>query len=222
MKDLAVKSKFKKNFFDKHKDFYDEYITIAKSGMRFSARKTVHDLFGDKGYRNVIVLGCGFSCGDAFSATVTDKNKKVLVYSTITPKLGSGHLSFYLDEALLAHEYGHAYVNPLTAKYQKEIKTLKLSRFYEPQKEVLALQAYVGVESFINESILYGLMAYIKRRDDDDYFYERFVQNKIKSGFTLTPFIVEQFTDYEANRKKYKTFDDFYLVLIRRMAKLQL
>lgn len=183
-------------------------------------RQTVEVLFGDKGYKNIMVLACGLkSSGLGYSTMNTNTKGAVTVYSTLIPSIQAGHLKFTIDETLLMHEFAHAYVNPLTVGHAQQITDLNINRLYEPVKEVLAKQAYKGVDSFINESILYGLMAYIRKKEDDVLF-SNFVKNKETSGFYLTLFIVGQFEDYEANRDLYPTFDVFYPVLIQRISEV--
>lgn len=220
MLELAIKSKFKRNFYDKHKDFYEEYISIVKASLSTSVSQSVEELFGYKGYNNILVLACGLkSAGLGYSAMNTNSKGVVTVYSTLIPSIQAGHLKFLVDETLLIHEFAHAYVNPLTAKHAQQITSLNINRLYEPVKEVLAEQAYVGVDSFINESILYGVMAYFRKKEEHVLF-SNFVKKKESTGFYLTSFIVRQLEDYEANRDIYPSFDDFYPVLLQRMSEV--
>lgn len=166
-----------------------------------------------------MVLACGLKSKGMYSATNTNSKGVVTVYSTLTPAIQAGHLQFRVDETLLMHEFGHAYTNRLTAAHSKQIESLNIDRLYQPMKAVLAEQAYIGVESFINESILYGMMAYTRKKDENPLF-ENFVKGTEASGFYLTSFIVEQLGDYEANRDLYPSIDEFYPILLQRMSEL--
>lgn len=220
MLDLAIESKFKEKFYDKHKDFYEEYRTIAKASLTQSVELYVERLFGDKGYNNIIILACGLKTTGAYSATFTDTNGNKTVYSTLSPIIKTGFMQFAVNESLLVHEFGHAYVNPLTIKYSKLIMEQDINKLYLPVEDKLKQQAYVGLDSFINESILYGLMVYVIKQEGNP-FYINIAKDMEKSGFYLTSFIVDQLEDYELNRNQYSTFDEFYPVLIKKISTVE-
>lgn len=220
MLDLAIKSKFKEKFYDKHKDLYEEYRVIAQASLTQSVELYVEKLFGDKGYNNLIVLACGLKTTGAYSTTFTDSNGDKTVYSTLSPMIHAGYLNFVVNETLLIHEFGHAYVNPLTIKYSNLIAEQDIKRLYIPVEDKLKKQAYVGVDSFINESILYGIMVYVMKQDGDP-LYINLADDIENSGFYLTSFIVEQLEDYALERDVYPTFDEFYPVLIKRISNIE-
>lgn len=220
MIDLAIKSKFKERFYDKHKDFYEEYKIIVKASLTQSIELYVEKVFGDKGYKNIIVLACGLKTTGAYSSTFTNINGEKTVYSTLSPIIQAGFLNFEVNEAILIHEFGHAYVNPLTVKYSKLIEEQDIKRLYIPVEDKLKEQAYVGVESFINESILYGLMVYVIKQEENP-IYNKLAEDIEKSGFYLTSYIVEQLEDYALKRNVYPSFDEYYPVLIKNISKIE-
>lgn len=125
-----------------------------------------------------------------------------------------GKIDYFYNKAdastLLLHEFAHSFINPLTAKYRKDVNKMDINKF----KEALDKNTYGDhYETVINETIIRAIEClYVKKYLPNDY--ESFKQGYIEDGFVYIPQLEKLYEEYLSNRDKYKTIKQFYPKII--------
>ena len=113
------------------------------------------------------------------------------------------------------HEFSHGYVNPITDKYN--ILNDKTNLF-DDIRDNMKKQAYPYDSHIINEHIIRAIESrYIDLMYHDQDWYNKRIENEKELGFIYIDNILNSLIEYENNRDVYKTFDEFYPVIIRNI-----
>lgn len=114
---------------------------------------------------------------------------------------------------LLFHEFSHYFINPLTEKYNliKEDDSIFANIF-----EKMESLAYGCNSTIINEHIIRALT--IRWRSNvirNEQATNKAISREKDLGFIYIQTILDSLNEYEQNRDKYPSFDDFYPLIIK-------
>lgn len=210
MKSFSKDSRFDQ-FFDKHKDFYNQEMenfneTVNLSKVIPFMKKLKMDI-NDKHF--IVNLALLFSSG-GYGANENQKevcctmSKRVTNEGNVALNWGKkegcfGQQSFYL------HEFCHSIVNPLTDKYFSQIKLPKVS-----EEDWLKLKdnAYTGEKSYIEESFIRAIqISYIKSCGAD---YQNFLNWNDSIGFRKG-ILLSLVDNIEKSMKNEKSFEENFV-----------
>ncbi|AIM59836.1 hypothetical protein IX49_04615 [Cellulophaga lytica] len=229
--DYLIK-KFKKEFISFNQDsLFQAYLTEVKVLNekvinQVKQSKSIQNLpaylekyYGTKlGSYNLILSPLVHSGG--FNAEFVENEKKE-VYAIIGP---NGEIDFvpyfdqdYLETDMIIHEFGHSFVNPLMYKYNKEIESLKNKYFTKKLEQSGKNQGYKEWIYIFNELLLRATTIKVTEKNFGKEKAEKLLDFEKSIGFGLIEEILDILKDYELNRTKYETFDEFYPILINRM-----
>lgn len=202
-------------FYDDHSGFYN--AVVEETASQIKDCDIVNDLEGYYGIKqhsyNLILAPMSISGG--YGPRVERADGTYDIYGIIGPNgVKDGIPQFDKKNILFLgwHEFGHSFINPLTAKNSAEIS--KYSALYGPIKEKMTSLAYTNWETCVNEHIVRSVVArlnYIKYGEDT---YQQVISSEKSNGFFYIEPICKKLEQYEKNRDKYKTFEDFYPEII--------
>jgi len=213
--DLEKKSNFKEDFFDKHQSDYNRYIKNVQQDLKGNELiEWMNNFYGyiHAGYH--LVLAPAMFPSGGYGITIENSNGEKEAYQIFRESGISEKEPVFYKKALYylsLHEWGHSFVNPAIERNREYINKYNLNQLLEPVKEIMRKQAYSNVETFLNEQILRGITTYALKQNGKDY-----LKYETNRGFYLTEFTVEQIEYYQANRDKFKTFDDFVPYLLEQ------
>ncbi|GFP75265.1 DUF4932 domain-containing protein [Clostridium fungisolvens] len=203
--EFRKKTKFDE-FYIQHKAYYTGLVSKVKEKLDKSG--CIDKIIKYYGYKqnsyNFIIES--LSVG-GYAARVPSQNGKFDLYDFMV--IPNNDEEFF---QMIVHEFGHSYVNPLTEKNINEIN--RYDNLFTPIKQAMANQQYGQWQYCVNEHIVRSV-AYRNL-----YFYfgknasEYYINLDTSKNFIYINAITEKLKEYENNRDKYTTFDDFYPKLI--------
>lgn len=180
----------------------------------------LEDYYGKKLNSYNLILSPLIHAG-GFNSEIINKNGESEVYAILGP---NGEIDFvpyfdkdFIETDLILHEFGHSFVNPLIEKYSKEVETLNSKYYSKELKENAKNQGYSEWKYVFNELLLRATTIHITEQKFGKEKAEKLLEFEKSIGFGLVEKILDILKDYELNRTKYETFDEFYPILINRM-----
>ncbi len=226
-------SEFKKELIKFHQDsLYQKYLgsvasykaavlsTLNSSKSIYRLPVYLEDYYGKSlmSY-NLIVSPLVHSGG--FNIELEDANQSKEVYAVIGP---NGEVDFipyfdkdYLEYDMILHEFGHSFVNPLLLKYSEDIELLSQRYYTDDLENAGKQQGYSKWKYVFNELLLRATTICIVKRHISKEKAEKLLMYEKSIGFSLVELFIKHLDDYESNRDKYKTFDDYYPNLIEKL-----
>lgn len=113
---------------------------------------------------------------------------------------------------IMWHEFGHSFVNPLTAKHRGHIA--RSSALYRPIAEQMKQQAYSSWENCVNEHIVRAVHIRLAGREIGKEAAARLRRHDRMRGFFYVDALCERLKEYENQRNKYPTMEAFYPRLV--------
>lgn len=180
----------------------------------------LEEYYGKKLSSYNLIISPLLHTGGFNSEIINEKGEKE-VYALLGP---NGEIDFvpyfdrdFIETDLILHEFGHSFVNPLIEKYEKEVSLLS-SKYYSKQlQENGKIQGYDQWKYVFNELLLRATTIRITQQRFGTEKAEELLKFEKSVGFNLVEEIVLILKEYDLNRTKYKTFEEFYPVLIKRM-----
>jgi hypothetical protein len=211
LSDFRKKSTFDK-FYMSHIDLYKKFVSIVKE--KVDRLGCIDKLINYYGYKqnsyNFIIEPLSIG---GYAARIPSKNDKFDLYDFMV--IPNDDAEFF---QMVIHEFGHSYVNPLTEKNINEVN--RYSNLFTPIKENMIKEQYSSWDFCVNEHIVRAV-AY---RNLDTYFNSgisrRYINIDLNRKFIYLDALTEKLKEYENNRDKYKTFNDFYPKLLETLKEL--
>lgn len=119
---------------------------------------------------------------------------------------------------LLLHEFGHTYINRITAKNKTLLK--KYEYLYRPISNDMQSYGYTSWYSALNEHIINAVAIKIITNKYGTYIGEKYLNFYKSKGFRYIEGLYNQLEKYENNRDEFKNFEVFFPELIMVLEKL--
>lgn len=201
-------------FYAAHRSDYNRIIDQSQPGVIASTRSLVAYLGTPLGSTEV-VLGPLLHDG-GFATRFDGEGGQTIAYAFIGPSgIVEGATSFGDSvrlQPLVAHEFAHTVINPLTASFPMEVAAI--ARNFAPLAEAMQKEGYTSWEQVINESIIRAMTARLTTVERGKSAGESEIANEMKRGFAYVPALVAALERYEAQRHTYTTIADFYPELL--------
>jgi hypothetical protein len=110
--------------------------------------------------------------------------------------------------ATVVHEFGHSYCNPLVEKYMKDFEYFGMKYFPRVEKKMKS-QAYGSWRTMMRESLVRACEVRYAMAHEGRERAEQRANYHIGRGFHWTKELSELLGQYEKQRDKYRTLDDF-------------
>ncbi|MBF0408117.1 MAG: DUF4932 domain-containing protein [Candidatus Riflebacteria bacterium] len=126
----------------------------------------------------------------------------------------------YDDEynSVIIHEFSHSYFYSFMDKHIQLFEKSGKSIF-SSCKGLMEMRSYGSWEAIINESLVRAASIQYFIDNNDNEAAERAIEDCINNGFSWIRAIVEKYADYQSNRDKYPTFEDFTPQLVQTFEK---
>jgi len=214
LKDFAEVSSFNK-FFKQQSDFYNVILKDMKYNLKgFNEITTIENYFGQSNKKYTVIL-TPLGQGNYGPRISTDDGNEI--YSINGTRGQNGDIPTFGDkkgfEYLVWHEFAHSFVNPLTEKYSSEIE--KVEYLFEPIKEEMTNIAYGNWATCVNEHIIRAYTSRLQTIKHGEEAGIMALRSELGKKFIYVGQIMEKLLEYENNRDKFKSFENFYPYLIK-------
>jgi hypothetical protein len=108
----------------------------------------------------------------------------------------------------LVHEFGHSFANPQIYAHEADLANAG-EAIYPLVEDTMRRQAYGNWRTMFCESLVRAAVSRYVLEHDGDEAAERHTEFEIGRGFLWTRDFSDLLGEYEANRERYPTFDDF-------------
>lgn len=114
----------------------------------------------------------------------------------------------------VVHEFGHSYCNPLVDKYMKGFESFG-GKYYPRVEKQMKGQAYGSWQTMMRESLVRACGVRYAMANEGKEKARQAADYNIGRGFHWTKELSELLDQYENQRDKYKTLDDFMPEIVR-------
>ncbi|MCS7365197.1 MAG: DUF4932 domain-containing protein [archaeon GB-1867-035] len=111
----------------------------------------------------------------------------------------------YFDKYVLLHEFMHGFVNPVTEKFREAFRNKDY--ILKPIAEFMIDVGYTRWETVVNETVIRACSIRIMKEQS---LWDRVLSREESRGFVFIRPVFELLAEYEINRDRYRTFEDFY------------
>jgi len=189
-------------FYKEHKDFYLDLVLNAEKQLKsINAVEKFLDFYGTKQGNFTIIIVPLYIGG--YGIKIPYNEKEHGIYGVLPPVNDTEGFSSWIW-----HEFSHSYVDSFTEKNRKEIN--KYSDLYNPIKVDMIKQAYGNWQTTVNEHIVRAVTVKLVVDTFGKEYEEKHILHNKNRGFAYIEPIYAQLEEFENNREKYKTFEDFY------------
>ena len=203
-------------FYNSQKSFYQTILKIVKYNFKdFDEKTRIEKYYDTKQNSYTIILNLLDATGNFGVSVKAPQGSDI--YCVISPGETSGNIPIYKNNRILNniiwHEFSHSFVGPLCDKYSNVIN--KYSELYEPISGAMAAQFYPNWDITANEHIVRAVtcrLAAEKYGEDAAYLLD--FRADFGRRFIYIKALTEKLKEYEKDRDKYKTFDDFFPELL--------
>jgi hypothetical protein len=215
LRDFAKETEFMA-FFKAHEESFRQITANARKKMKGTNHvKILEDYYGMRQNSYNIILVPLFVGGYGPRIKRTDGTYDI--YSILGQmKLKDGLPVFGSESSfryVVWHEFSHSFVNPTTAKFDREID--KYKALFEPISGKMSRQAYGNWQTCVNEHIVRAVTTRFTYREIGSDAGLRALNSERNRGFAYIQALCDRLVDYERHRDKYSTFVDFYPELIK-------
>ncbi|WP_283692848.1 DUF4932 domain-containing protein [Clostridium perfringens] len=145
-----------------------------------------------------------------------DKEKYINIVFNLSIFLGD---AIFIDNDydicnLIFHELSHPVINPLTESNLALVNKYK-EIHEELEKYKSEFSGYGDWEECVNEHIVRALSIHLSKKYFDIDFTNRRIEFDYNLGYRYIKEIVSKLEEYEKNRNRYKSIDEFYPELIK-------
>jgi hypothetical protein len=149
---------------------------------------------------------------------------KPLVYDVQGPfSLDEEGANYFGSKAAIidtaSHEFGHTFLEPLLMRHKKLYK--KYSYIYKKldaeNQEKMRKMGYAEWDRVLIENLIRAVQARLWEITGNQKMKQWILKESPKHGFQLIPILYDIIEDYVQNRNKYKDFETFFPLLLKRL-----
>ena len=201
-------------FFNSNAEFYNISLQTLKFNLEnFEEKERVLKYYGVKNKEAVqfnLILNF-FGKGHFGPRLQTKKGSEM--YAITSPEQSFMRIPTFEQTALynlLWHEFGHSFANPAVDKQPYSSQLAALSHLHEPIKEHMRSQAYTEWISVVREHLTSAVACRIAaQKFGEEYAELNFVRPGKGGGWIYFNPLIAALKEYEKNRDKYTTLEDF-------------
>lgn len=209
-------------FFNENKNFYNGGIQEYNKQIPAGFTNAMEQFYGE-GFNAYTILISPMMMwpienneGRGIAAEVILKSGKKNIYEVASPfvkveKPGEfGYDNQFQARFLSVHEFGHSFVNKEVYKHKDRL--VKFKDLFEKSKlkeAMIKTGGYGDYQTCVAEHLVRLGEIQTARIQKDPERAQRLEDYHLKNNFIFLPQLEEKIKEYNANRKKYKTFGDF-------------
>ncbi len=209
-------------FFNENKDFYNAGIQEYNKQIPAGFTNAMEQFYGE-GFNAYTILISPMMMwpienneGRGIAAEVILKSGKKNIYEVASPfvkveKPGEfGYDNQFQARFLSVHEFGHSFVNKEVYKHKDRLQKFKdLFEKSKLKEAMIKTGGYGDYQICVAEHLVRLGEIQTARIQKDPERAQRLEDYHLKNNFIFLPQLEEKIKEYNANRKKYKTFGDF-------------
>lgn len=209
-------------FFNENKDFYNGGIQEYNKQIPAGFTNAMEQFYGE-GFNAYTILISPMMMwpienneGRGIAAEVILKSGKKNIYEVASPfvkveKPGEfGYDNQFQARFLSVHEFGHSFVNKEVYKHKDRLQKFKdLFEKSKLKEAMIKTGGYGDYQICVAEHLVRLGEIQTARIQKDPERAQRLEDYHLKNNFIFLPQLEEKIKEYNANRKKYKTFGDF-------------
>lgn len=209
-------------FFNENKNFYNGGIQEYNKQIPARFTNAMEQFYGE-GFNAYTILISPMMMwpienneGRGIAAEVILKSGKKNIYEVASPfvkveKPGEfGYNNQFQARFLSVHEFGHSFVNKEVYKHKDRLVKFKdLFEKSKLQEAMIKTGGYGDYQTCVAEHLVRLGEIQTARIQKDPERAQRLEDYHLKNNFIFLPQLEEKIKEYNANRKKYKTFGDF-------------
>lgn len=209
LRDFADQSQFER-FFAQQKPFYYHLVEqVDKKLKGEDLLGPLEEYYGMELREYHLVLSPLLHQG-GFGPRLPLGEGEFLGYSIVGPDGMAGNqptYSLHHLRELVWHEFGHSFVNPLTAGHRDQLRAT-LHRFV-PLAARMEKTGYPTWESCVNEHLIRAITARLMLRVLGEEAGRQAVQEEVNRGFVYVPALCRRLAEYETQRAAYPNLAAF-------------
>jgi len=226
VKDFYQETSFEK-FWENHSDEYKRTSERFREEIsQIPLRKTIEDYFGISKPEFMFNIYISFLTPAGFMFGSPEFEEVKIKYSVTSPwpvppdSASYDHISGKDLISGAIHEFGHSFINPVTAKFQDEVA--KRAWLFEVlnKNDMMTNLHYGRWEGCLNENIVRAATARLNKYVSGEKPTEKW-EGRNTYPFLLIPFIYEKLVEYEDNRSKFPTYESFFPNIISMLDSLE-
>lgn len=212
-RDFAQDCRFDE-FYASHQSEYEHMVAQSRPTVVVSTSSLVAYLGTPLGSTQAI-LGPLLHDG-GFASRINNEGGQAAAFAFIGPNaITAGSVDFG-DAArlqpLVAHEFAHTVINPLTASYASRVAATAGN--FGPLRDAMCREGYSSWEQVINESIIRAITSRLTAADRGEEAANEEVAEEVRRGFVYVPALVEELRRYEKSRDANSNIEEFYPSLL--------
>jgi hypothetical protein len=110
------------------------------------------------------------------------------------------------------HEFGHSFSNPIAEQYMPELRDYAV--LFDPIASRMNCGGYENLEGYVYEHVLRAVNVRLTAIYLGEEKAKKALQGNRSFGFVYVEALAEKLKQYETQRNKYPTFDDFFPQLV--------
>ncbi len=209
-RDFSQKTRFK-DFIQAHQQLYDSTAKRLSEMMTKHAHLEWFDTFFGQRSASTFHLAVAMLNGpNCYAARVTIAKEKHIYCILGTWRSDKKDIPLFSKNVLptVIHEFGHSYVNHLVASHAADFEKAGKKIFRTVQQSMKA-QAYSNWQTMIHESIVRACVVRYLTAHEGPFAAFAEIQRQHLRGFFWTGELAGLLAQYESQRQKYPTFEDF-------------
>lgn len=219
LNDFCIKSNFH-DFFNNHKDYYENILDSAISGLKDTDYPSnVESYFGTKQKSYNVILSPLVYGITSYGKQIENKGRYD-AYAILSCAGVNNDLPYYPEntyKSTIRHEFSHSFINPLIYGNTEEIDKYK-ALFNTMSNAMKSMPAYgtwtVALDEHLVRAAVIRISSIYDNLNTEDE--TNLVKNEQRYGFIYMDKFVDLLkNEYEPNRDKYPTFEDFYPEILK-------
>lgn len=217
LKDFCVETGFI-DFFNGSTEYYNTIIdnTLLLISDEINLISKLEDYYGmQQGSYNMILAS--LHGGGSYGPQIITKEKGVEIYSIVGCQMLNGNLDPAFGtrnsfDYLQSHEFSHSFINPITLKNINLVNSY--TDLYNPIEEKMKNMAYSTWQTCLDEHIIRALTSRFAYHEEESKGI-MYLESEKQEDFIYVEALYNKLEEYENNRDKYPTIEDFYPELLK-------
>lgn len=222
LQDFCKESNFYE-FYNNHKEYYGKIVDNAvESSGNINYVSQIEDYYGVKQNSYNIILS-GILYANNYGPSIKDTDGNFDIYSIQGSAKIENDVPTFGDEFsfkyLVRHEFSHSFINNITDRNIEKVN--EYEELFESIKYKMSNQGYSQWEICLNEHLVRAVVIRLTEIYEGNNQALKLIDIESQNGFLY----ISQLTsllknEYEPNRDKYPTFEDFYPEVLKLLKTL--
>ena len=215
LKDFARDTNFAE-FYNLHSDFYELVLSTIKYNISdYNIIPLMEKYFGQKQNSYTVIINL---MGSGNFAPRVQNPSGLDIYCVMEPQVCCGDIPTFSDcvmlDHIIIHEFAHSFINPLVDTYTEQVN--EYGHLLEPIQASMSNQGYNNWNVVVKEHIVRAVNIRLAALKYGEAFADlQFRKLELGMRYIYVDILCEKLKEYESNRGKYSSFQEFFPELIK-------